>query len=748
MQGRQGSGGDFADQELTTSDSLAHRSTNREGNEKFTPDTDSKNLTKIHTVEDLIRIRAEIDQELTDRLTQQLCLLFADVAGSTAFYRKHGDVKGRLFIQRHNDIIFPLVQEWGGEVIKTVGDAVMASFEKPQKALDCALAIQRKLWGLHTESTEEDIPRTKITLHYGRALVEANDINGDLVNFSAQLNAVAEPEQILISQTVYEQIKTREDVVVLPLESIQLKGSEERIPIYEVLWKQNKEEVVLFRDFRGQYQGCFYCGLKEHQAGLCPSKQLEGKRRGLEALGYLPLNKVMKLFRQENLSPLSPADLENTQIFEGFYEISFPYQLAFLKQVYLATTEDWDELERRPISGAGRLAGTLLWRGLDCLRVGRYEEARSFFLSAANNDPRDYKPHVALGFWEIERENPTKALTHWQKALSLTQNSLQASYICLLMYRLYAVNGKLVLAKQELRKALTHHPYLYEAKYRQIALLAKEGREKETLAQLQKFIEDNPKLYLKVLLDPDFAAMRSTLARFLENLLQQARTEALQQLPQVTEETNKLRAWFPWREPVLTEIERALSRIRDQMKSHSYLGYRNATHEAIVLQKQIQKFLLHRKEHLHREFTTTLTILQEQLQQQSAHMNTETIEKIQMELSRLRRLTDLKTPGKFWQAWRDLQRLKDFLQELHPSQQYLSKKLGRTGILLWKLGLYGLSGALLVDALFLSIFGYRMYFSVFRPSEGEMLLYMELGAIGGALLGCGIGWVLRKRRIF
>ena len=101
--------------------------------------------------------------------------MFADVVGSTSFFQKYGDVQGRLFIQRHHDILSPLVSAHGGRVVKTIGDAVMAAFEEPQRALDCALAMQQKLWETNQNQPEEEDPRlqTKISLHYGSALVAA-----------------------------------------------------------------------------------------------------------------------------------------------------------------------------------------------------------------------------------------------------------------------------------------------------------------------------------------------------------------------------------------------------------------------------------------------------------------------------------------------------------------------------------------------------------------------------------------------
>ncbi|RMF85247.1 MAG: hypothetical protein D6736_17690, partial [Nitrospinota bacterium] len=536
-------------------------------------------------VENLLRLQAEIHEELR-HLTQNLCLLWADVVGSTAYYQKHGDVEGRLFIQQHNDLLSPLIEKHGGKVIKTVGDAIMASFSSPENALAAAIAIQRELQAHARSTLEEDHLHSKISLHYGKALVETNDIYGDLVNLPVQLNEQAEPDQILISQSVYEQVKHRPDLILLPLPPFYRKESGESIPVYEVVWQEGGEKLdfAIFRDFKGQYKACFYCGLQEHATSLCPSKHLEGNPRCLRALGYLPISEVLTLFRQEDLSAFSPLDSRNARVFEGFYEISFPYQLRFLRKVWLAKTEDWNEVERQPLSHSHRLVGTSVWRGLDCLRVGRYDQARTFFLAAMNRDPRDYKPHVALGFWEMENGNPSRALHHWRQALSLAQNLLQEVYISLLMYRLYEINGKTELARQELYKILAKDPYLYEANYQQVVLLAKEGKEEEVLAKLQKLIQEDWLVYLKVVLDPAFAPLRPILYPFLQQMFQEARTNAIRQLHQVTEELNRLHVWYPPPARIPTEINRSLESMRRHIKSNSFLGYQEAAYEGQSLQ--------------------------------------------------------------------------------------------------------------------------------------------------------------------
>jgi class 3 adenylate cyclase/tetratricopeptide (TPR) repeat protein len=707
------------------------------------------------TVTELMEMRAQIDQELHQCMSQTLCLLLADVAGSTAFFQKHGDVQGRLFVQRHHHLVTPCITACGGKVIKTVGDAVMASFETPESGLDCAIDIQHKLWEARTQDGMTAVPQTKISLHYGQGLVEPNDIYGDLVNSSARLNGMAEADQIVISQTVYERVKDRQDLSILPLSTFGWKEGEKGIPVYEVLWQQQAEaegKAVGFRSFEGGSRACFYCGLSEHPMRQCPSKQLTSPTQRLEHLGYQPLTDILRLFQNTSLSAPAGEQATSSNIGEAFYEISLPYQLRFLPKVWLAAgNEDWHSLERKQMVAAHPLAGTRLWMGMDCLRVGRYDQAKDFLHSTLESNPGDYKPHVGLGFLALEKDDPFTALQHWRKGLQLTKTSLQTAYVHLLIHRLYDLNGKTQLAYQENQKALDTDRYLYEARYRQLALMSKETGGEDILTRLRKLIQDDRSVYVKVMLDPAFASLRERLYTLLTTICQEARTEALARLPQVTEELTVLRAWYPQPAGEILAIERTLDRLRQHLKSESYFGYHDAIHEGAVLQTNIARVLERRKTSLQRDYALSLASLEEQLttlshtalqaqQPQFAGRITQWLH----ECARLRSLTSFGTAAECWRAWGDLQQLKAAVRELAeartPGRQQTPQAL------CWALLPYAVGGGVVASTTLFGIFGYLVYFTELELTAGTLLLSLIGGGLGGVLLGSAIGWLVQRYR--
>jgi class 3 adenylate cyclase len=130
-------------------------------------------------------------------------LLFTDVVGSTAFYAVRGDPGAFVEIKRHFDEVFAIVAKNRGAVVKTIGDAVMATFVSPVDAIRASHQIHTTF-----HPRREDTPiRLRISLNTGPCIavrLNANaDFFGGTVNIAAKLQALAESHQIAMSEATY-----------------------------------------------------------------------------------------------------------------------------------------------------------------------------------------------------------------------------------------------------------------------------------------------------------------------------------------------------------------------------------------------------------------------------------------------------------------------------------------------------------------------------------------------------------------
>ena len=130
-------------------------------------------------------------------------LLFTDVVGSTAFYAARGDPAAFVEIKKHFDEVFAIVAAHRGAVVKTIGDAVMATFVSP---LDAVRASRRIHDAFHPARADTPI-RLRISLNTGPCIavrLNANaDFFGGTVTVAAKLQALAEGHQVAMSEATY-----------------------------------------------------------------------------------------------------------------------------------------------------------------------------------------------------------------------------------------------------------------------------------------------------------------------------------------------------------------------------------------------------------------------------------------------------------------------------------------------------------------------------------------------------------------
>ncbi len=133
----------------------------------------------------------------------QQTLLFTDVVGSTAFYASRGDPAAFVEIKKHFDEVFKIVSDNRGAVVKTIGDAVMATFVEP---LDAVRASRQIHDAFHPGRTDTPI-RLRISLNTGPCIAVRLNSNADFfggtVNIAAKLQAMAEGYQIAMSHATY-----------------------------------------------------------------------------------------------------------------------------------------------------------------------------------------------------------------------------------------------------------------------------------------------------------------------------------------------------------------------------------------------------------------------------------------------------------------------------------------------------------------------------------------------------------------
>jgi len=183
------------------------------------------------------------------RSRKPVTILFTDVEGSTSYWDRHGDIKGRLMIDQHNRVVFPVIRNFKGRIIKTIGDAVMASFRDPENAMKAAIAIQQ---GLEQKRKEDRSFRmhVRIGIHTGQAIVERSDVYGDAVNVASRIESRGKGGDILVSHGTANRLN-KAAYHLKKKGSFSLKGKKNPLTIYQCKWQDSAKFVdsVQFTSF-------------------------------------------------------------------------------------------------------------------------------------------------------------------------------------------------------------------------------------------------------------------------------------------------------------------------------------------------------------------------------------------------------------------------------------------------------------------------------------------------------------------
>jgi class 3 adenylate cyclase len=181
-----------------------------------------------------------LDSEQRFKITS-LTILFTDLRGSTALYDRVGDLAAFDLVRSHFGALISAVSAEGGAVVKTIGDAVMATFASPDRAVRAAIRMRAAMRDINAARGAEDLA-LNIGLHEGPCLAvvldDRQDYFGQSVNIASRVQGLADPTAILATRGIVE---TPEVKRLLEAEGYRtrsresaLRGVSEALTIYEI----------------------------------------------------------------------------------------------------------------------------------------------------------------------------------------------------------------------------------------------------------------------------------------------------------------------------------------------------------------------------------------------------------------------------------------------------------------------------------------------------------------------------------
>ena len=123
-------------------------------------------------------------------------VLFTDIVGSTEHASNLGDRSWKDLLENHDRAVERQLRRYGGQLVKHTGDGVLAMFDGPARAVQCAGAVREALQQLGLQ--------IRAGLHTGEVERRGDDVSGVAVHLAQRVQGRAEPGQILVSRTVVD----------------------------------------------------------------------------------------------------------------------------------------------------------------------------------------------------------------------------------------------------------------------------------------------------------------------------------------------------------------------------------------------------------------------------------------------------------------------------------------------------------------------------------------------------------------
>jgi len=220
-----------------------------------------------HGLLNLLKSGGVTDIGLGDQTEKSITIMFTDIRGFTAMSENMSPQETFNFVNEYLSQMQPIIDEYGGEIDKYIGDAIMAVFpNKVDDALRCAIAMLGALKKYnHTRQQQgEQAIIVGIGMNYGLAMLGTvggqsrmdTTVISDAVNLAARVENLTKTYSVplLITENVYDQLETLDTYEIRIIDRVKVKGKENKVTLYEIFSADSLEQIRLKQHTMQDYE--------------------------------------------------------------------------------------------------------------------------------------------------------------------------------------------------------------------------------------------------------------------------------------------------------------------------------------------------------------------------------------------------------------------------------------------------------------------------------------------------------------
>jgi class 3 adenylate cyclase len=193
-------------------------------------------------VDDLLRMISTAEEELASKHTVQRTVLITDMKSFSRMTQELGSTETAKLVQRHRDLLLPIIEQAGGKGKSTGGDGLLAAFDEPEEAIGASIKMQQALDAYNRSRPGDDAVLVRAGIASGEVVLDrgGKPFLGDALNLAARVMSLADGGQVFT---------TSADLARgggLPFGSVshgefRLKNISVPVGIVEVLWRSDQQ---------------------------------------------------------------------------------------------------------------------------------------------------------------------------------------------------------------------------------------------------------------------------------------------------------------------------------------------------------------------------------------------------------------------------------------------------------------------------------------------------------------------------
>ncbi len=174
--------------------------------------------------------------------SDDVAVLFADIAGSTKLYETLGDVQAKIMIDEALAAMRAITKRCQGRVVKTIGDELMCVFASAERGFLAATDMQNDVNNLPVVKNAKRMIR--VGFHAGPVVEENGDVFGDTVNIAARMAGLAKGMQIMTTRRTVDALPPTLRDSTRAIAAVAVKGKADDMTVCEVLW-QGSDDLTM-----------------------------------------------------------------------------------------------------------------------------------------------------------------------------------------------------------------------------------------------------------------------------------------------------------------------------------------------------------------------------------------------------------------------------------------------------------------------------------------------------------------------